>query len=152
MGMSPEGIIYYGYYFSEEDEVDIPDVFSIARNRAEAKGAIPVDYSTEPKEWGPARAAWREEHDDEIQAYYGAIRAEETAIGVDWAVAGSYDFGNHYVYIPASRITAEWSEMQALTDLIAEPDWALKLDSHLSEMGIAKPQDGPRWYLTSLYG
>jgi hypothetical protein len=154
MGMSPEGIIYYGYYFTEQDEVGVPDIDHMAEERAKANGAVSVSWSTIPHQFGPERDAWLEETREARTAWYEAVLEEKKIIGVEWAFAGSYDYATDFVCIPESQFRAEWSEMTELKpgDLATEWVWQTILDAHLEEMGIEKPQEAPSWYLTSLYG
>jgi hypothetical protein len=153
MGMSPEGIIFFGYHFGE-GEIDAPDIHSIATERAQAKGAVRPDWSSCPRQYGPLQDAWYAEHRTELDDYFAAVNAEEKALGdIYWGLAGSYDYGLPYLCIDSSRMFTEWAGMKVIPylDPIHE-GWEDVLNNHLIEMGIPVPDQGPQWYLTAFYG
>lgn len=156
MGMSPEGIVFFGYSFNEGELEEFPDIDDITIARAKAKGAVQPAWGSIPRGFGPERDAWYAEHQHEIDAWFAAKKAEKDAMGdVEWHIAGSYDYGSPYVCIGASRLAAEWGEMINLNpDSMASvhPSWEYTLREHLLDIGIPLPEGSPRWYLTSLYG
>jgi hypothetical protein len=156
MSTNCEGIIFFGYFFNEDELEDTPDIHGIATDRALSKGAVRPDWSSCPNVFAPERDAWQAEHKGEIDAWWAAVAKEKELIGdIEWSYAGTYDYGTPYVCIGSSQISASWSEMVRL-DLdkmgTVHLDWIETLDSHLREMGIAIPQQGPSWLLTSFYG
>lgn len=156
MSTNCEGIIFFGYFFGEEELEDAPDIHGIATDRALSKGAVRPDWSSRPN-WPVSETdAWQAEHKEEIDAWWAAVAKEEELIGdIGWGYAGTYDYGTPYVCTGSSQITASWSEMVRL-DLdkmgTVHLDWIETLDDHLREMEIAIPEKGPSWHLTSFYG
>jgi hypothetical protein len=157
MGMSCQGIIFFGYHFEEDSLEDgMPNLYDISTARAEAKGAIRPDYSSCPRGYGAERDAWDLAHADEMDAWSNAVKAEEVGGDVSWHVAGSYDYEcGFYVCIGASRLVSEWGSMIDLsTDRMMSTywNWEQTLREHLTDLDIPLPGHCPRWYLTSLYG
>lgn len=157
MTMNSEGIVFFGYYFDEGDfpDGDRPDIDDIAAARAQAKGAVPVDWSSCPLGYGVERDAWYEIHLAEIDAWF-ASRDKELQVFKDvyWGLAGSYSCGVDYVCINYSRKDAAWGEMvdiSSLNDEVME-DWVDILNNHLTAIGVPIPKEEPAWYLTSMYG
>lgn len=172
MSNSPKGILFYGYkfdedYFSthsdEEGEVDFDlpvDLYDVKKAILEHRGVVnPWNDAPEINYYDSVKQAkhnkWREEHKDELDAYGKILRDLDAQLNVDWSVAGSYEYeGQWYLHIDNSTKRSEWGEFIEITpeDLTVGSDWNEKLRNHLEDAGIPIPEEGPKWYLTSLYG
>jgi hypothetical protein len=160
MGMSPEGIVFFGYAFEEGSLEDgMPRIDEIASARALAKGVKKPDWNASPRGYGPEAEAWRQENKDTIDAWFEAKRAEEALMGADvveWHYSGSYDYDcGFYLCVKSSRLVSEWGSMVNLSpdSMYAHHNsWEEALRNHLADLDIPLPDHCPRWFLTSLYG
>ncbi len=83
--------------------------------------------------------AWR----DHLEAW----EAEQCDVGL----AGYCDNSEaSYVFVIASRLEAQWSQMLAVESLTVPPEWYPRLRTYCEALGL--PWCEPGWYLTSYYG
>ncbi len=145
MGMSSEGILFWGVWFEngELEAAGIEDLGDKAyelnkklRNEAApqpAKGEPPHEYK------GPAWDEWR------------ARVKECEARSCDVRSAGHCNNSYAtYVYVVASRLRAEWSQMLAVESLQVPPEWEPRLIGFCAALNL--PHKQAQWWLTSSYG
>ena len=147
MGISSDGIIFFGYCFEEE----------IAWVGDEEPAAWADDG------WESLYAAVRgvhppeEEYSEENKALHHAYWEKKSEIckesSCEIDLHCSYDYGMHYICIRSTNKTASRGYPEKLDPKTFEinPEWKAQLDEFCKLVGI-KPEGEPSWWLTSLYG
>jgi hypothetical protein len=153
MGMSPNGILAYGY------------------NLGGSSNGWEIEQAGEFGEWEPP---WDNEGDPitgvenallasvgftetdwQQPGYYDHKAQAEASIGVQLRWHGSDEFSDYLLI--THRIQAEWSDAQQidfteLDRLRVEHDWDSKLHRALETLAITPKQGEPAWLLTSYWG
>lgn len=168
MGVSTDGIIFYGYCW--EDEVRLFDGEQdwdrlIARKRGhvdpwsefpkELEDSEHLRYVRDYAKRNELVEKWKAEHRAELDAWYELLRGIEAEYGVELSYHCSDGCSMPYLHIKDEEITARRGypvELNTDTAFRVSPEWGEKFDRWLTEMGITKPHPEPRWWLVSYWG
>ncbi len=138
MGNSASAALFFGSPFESEDD----EGSEWEERFAAASGILPP---SEP---------YGDGSDNTIVAKYHAywdlknklVREEPCAIG--WA--GTYDESSYYVYLKASKTSAEWGPPVPVITQEVTPDQIMELVKFCQLLGISHGTFG--WYLAAFYG
>ncbi len=151
MGMSPEGVLFWGVVYEADELGDLfPEnesgecgcdrldsladaLYDRARDLDCPEPAPTPGYS------GPEWDAWR------VRVRLWELRG--CSVG---RMGHSDSSGKRYVCVRASRLRAEWDESVTVGDLAVPDLWRLSLADYLRQLGL--PLRATGWYLTSYYG
>lgn len=165
MGQSTDAILFYGYCWDDEielfpgdDEDDDPDEWQkiVLRKRGVANpwDAYPENMINAIADYHARRKAgeeWVAENRAAIDAWYASQKAVESEYGIEVNTHCSGECSMPYVAITGSILTANRGYPKEVDPerLAAGADWDAKLDRFVSDLGIDKPHDKPRWWLVS---
>lgn len=159
MGRSVYGYLFFGYAWDDEVDFEEPDVGELATEHLAAQGVTsPFDSEDYPDrnasghyDWEAVKA-WRADHKSEIDDWLIARQRAEREIGVGWDSHGSGEWSVPFVYVYGTETSAEWGgaiPIDSLPDVT--PEQIEKLNAHLDQFGIERPEPAPRWHLAA-YG
>lgn len=153
MGISVNAKLFYGYALG--DEVEAPDIEKLVDAWLVRRGiSSPFDLPDYPQRHSghydySAAKAWREKHQEEIDAWFAAKEGARREIGVDWGWYGSMSYSQSYVYVYGTEFNADWGEVVDIDQL---PDVTQEqidiLHAHLAQFGI-EPEGKLGWHLVS---
>lgn len=149
MGSSAEARLFWGYCFTEENEIPGLSDDELNDFDAEERYALAVGVKRPAKEY--------DRNDEAVKADYSRFweekRKAEQASGCRVRHHGHYDTRYYYVAVSESEKSAEWGSPEEITaDHMAVPTgWHKKLADYCEKMGI-KPKGEPRWWLAAYYG
>jgi hypothetical protein len=169
MGMDAEAELWYGYLWEAEvnpfegsDADEWEDIIFQSRGQVDPWDSAP-NFGYQPGEGYQERQArvdaWCAENREALDVMYAAKKAIREEFAVKFGRAGSSDYPSHYLFIEESKRSAEWGEGTDVTDLVLSAGqnedyavWRQKLNKLLTTLGIEKPHELPRWWLTAYYG
>ena len=168
MGVSTNGILFYGYCWQDEDVKlfrdeegrDWPGYLAIKRGHKDPWDALPKrlhdrsasEYVHDYDQRWRLIDTWKAEHRAELDAWHSLQNAIEQEFGVE---LGRHCSGEYPMpFLAAKKYTARRGHPVPVdvADLAVDPEWTGKLDRWLSEMGVEKPHPEPRWWLVSYWG
>jgi hypothetical protein len=146
MGVSTNGILFWGYCFTEEEQKpyehdDGEEDFDPETRYAERLGVVP------PGE------CYSHENDAKWRAYWDAKKAANERGGCEVGYHCGDACPMYYVAVSASHAVAYRGDPRPIAPMAVGADWAGKLNDYCDKMGI-RPPDGqqPGWWLTSYWG
>ena len=164
MGVSTDGILFYGFCWDEEKEL-LPDGED-GRNQSEwqsiilAKRGVPDPWEAYPAcdglEYAEKRRiqnAWVQDNDAAIKARWAAKATINDEFGCDIGRHCSDGCSMPYVYAMESRVVASRGcPENVTTDSPCVGEWDALLAKFMTELGIERPHPLPRWWLASYWG
>jgi hypothetical protein len=160
MSFSSDAILFYGYCWSEECDLIERGEYSEWEEAIAVKRGLVNPWDSCPdfheiRDYAKRRDAenaWLAKHESELDAWRAATKAiaEEFGCCIRHHCAGEYPMP--YIAIRASRICASRSNPEEVKSLEVQPDWDAKLERFITELGIEKLHESPRWWLVSYYG
>lgn len=166
MGVSTDAVIFYGYCWSEEEElIDTGDkewseLILAKRGETNPWDQHPPDNPARSETMEQYRAnearskTWREANRAALDAWSAKKRAVQKEFGVELQQHCSDAHSMPYLEIAEAGFMARrgYPEEIDVTQLAVDPRWKGMLDAWLAEFGIEKPQAEPRWWLVSWWG
>ncbi len=166
MGVSTDGVLFYGYVWDDELDLGFEYEWStiVALKRGHLKRGHTDPWKAYPTfshlEWLERDAAghqWVKEHEAELDAWRAVRKAIEDEFGVDASYHGSNEWRCPYVFVKESRIQASRGYPEAIQpkDLNEKPlaYWDTFLKNFVEELEInLEEAKGPAWWLVSWWG
>lgn len=166
MGVSTDGILFYGYIWTDEDDcypeaLNGESINGWAEIEARKRGIVnPYDTIPEAINYHMApqaeQDAWYDANGELVSAWFKAVSEikEKSLCDVGWHC--SDECSMPYVYVKSTEIMASRGYPEAL-DLqsmaLLTPGGTSLLESFLNALGIEPPEgQQPGWWLTSYWG
>ncbi len=161
MGMSADAYLFYGYCWFEQESlvindegegIDYEDAILRRRGVIDPHSTRP-DYSHLPyRERREAEDKWRKDHKEELADWYAKGRTVIAEFGLRLSRYGYVDYTSPYLYVVASKVSADSGSPKQVKALAVGEGWTDSLNRLLEELGIPKPQPEPGWWLVADYG
>jgi hypothetical protein len=158
MGVSTNAILFYGYVWTEEedllllrDDEEWTDRVLLRRGETNPWRAYPqeIERIENYQQRQLAGDNWCAEHRAELDAWYAKKAAVEKEFGVELDMHCSGDCP--MPYLSAKTICARRGDPEKITDLAVKPEWAERLKKFMEELHIKKPKGGIGWWLVSYW-
>jgi hypothetical protein len=140
MGISSDGILFYGFCYADTDE---HPWYVEDEDDEDDEGLIARIFGVPAPEGEYDR--------DKYRAYLAARKPVLEAAGVEVVLHCSYDYAMHGVAVSAS-LSRAYRGGPCEVSPEAQPEWDALLRTLFDKAGWDWPDDPPSWWLTSMYG
>jgi hypothetical protein len=162
LSVSTDALLFYGYCWDDEGVEILPGGEDdwrtvILRRRGEKNPwddypAKAVEAIRDYQARQAAEEAWVAGRRSLIDAFYAKKRVLEEEYGCDVGTHCSGDYPMPYAFVTSSKVMASRGYPVEVKSLAVGPDWDARLNRFLEDLGVDKPQPGPRWWLASYWG
>ena len=168
MGMSSDGLLFYGYIYEDEgsvfgyneDEEDSDDewdkIIAGRRGITNPWDNFPTEEADKIRDYKERQKfidAWCDSVD--LKSWHAALKSIKEEFGCDIGWMGHLEYSYPCIFVNESQKKAYDYSVQNVTELLTSPsplaEWNAKLEHFITELGL-EPSEGPGWYLTSTYG
>lgn len=160
MGVSTDAILFYGYCWSEENELDLgvsdewTETVLVRRGMVDPWKSYPDKevWATPYPESRRVADKWCADNRAALDAWSDAKKAVEGEFGVEVDNHCSNECPMPYIAASRSITLASRGFPEKVSDLIIGPTWDADLNRFMKEFRLKKPHKKPQWWLVSYWG